>query len=287
MKESDFQAKVILFSNPIDVNLRRKSKPLITIQLHYPRMIHAEVMTHRVFSRNARSGRAVPVNKLLQEEIYIPHFMKNQPGMQAFEEFDIDELEEIEKEWERFARETQRFAKWLADKGVHKQWANRPLEWFGYIDTLITATDWDNFFSLRIHKDAMPEIKELAKAMDKEIKRIVSKHEYQNVCRGDWHIPYILKEEEELDLQTKLQLSVARCARVSYAPFDGNASVEKEIVRYDLLKNADPMHASPFEHQARVASVIKNSAIGTSFEVEDYIPSNLAYPWLQYRKLLD
>lgn len=287
MKETDFQAKVILFSVPSD-----GGKPLITIQLRYPRMIHSEVMTHRVFSRNARSSRAVPVKNLLQEEIYIPYFMKNQPGMQSFEKFEIDELDEIQKEWVRFAKETQRFSKWLSDKGVHKQWANRPLEWFGYIDVLVTATDWDNFFSLRIHKDAMPEIHELAKAMDKEIKSIVDGHDVrQTLTYGQWHIPYISKEEWDdflaysFKITDLLKLSVARCARVSYAPFDGNGSIEKEIQRYELLKNADPIHASPFEHQAKMAKTeIKFGAYNKS---TNYISSNLAYPWIQYRKIIE
>jgi hypothetical protein len=72
-----------------------------------------------------------------------------------------------------------------------------------------------------------------------------------------------------------LKLSVARCARVSYAPFDGNSSLEKEFQRYELLKNADPIHASPFEHQAKYC------------ETQDYIMSNFQYPWLQYRKLIE
>ena len=39
---------------------------LTTFELEYPRYIHAEIMTHRVFSRNAQSSRAVPVDKQLE-----------------------------------------------------------------------------------------------------------------------------------------------------------------------------------------------------------------------------
>jgi len=296
LKETDFQAKVILFSQPSDGN-----KPLITIQTRYPRFIHSELMTHRVFSRNARSSRAVPVKNLLAEEIYTPYFMKNQPGMQSFEKFPIDEQDEIQKEWIRFAKETQRFSKWLSDKGVHKQWANRPLEWFGYIDTLITATDWDNYFALRIHKDAMPEIHELAKVMDKEIKRVIEekpKGVYRVCYPTEWHLPYISVDDYisilENDNQYKvgetlyvplLKLSVARCARVSYAPFDGNASLEKEFQRFELLRDANPIHASPFEHQAKMATWTEDPT-GYGGD-DDYIRSNLAFPWIQYRKIIE
>src|SRR5579871_2233935 len=135
------------------------------MQLRYPRMVHADFMTHRVFSRNGRSSRAVPTVTLLEEEPYVPHFLKNKPGMLATEEFDRIDLTEIQQHWYAFARATQEFSKWLHSKGVHKQWANRPLEWFGYIDVLVTSTDWRNFFALRDHGDAQPEIQELARLM--------------------------------------------------------------------------------------------------------------------------
>jgi thymidylate synthase ThyX len=274
MKPDDFQAKVILAS----CTYNSYDPPIFTIQARYPRMIHSEVITHRVFSRNARSSRAVPVSKLLQEEIYVPHFMKNQAGMQSFEEFDLDELKEIENKWIRFAEETQKFSKWLSDKGVHKQWANRPVEWFGYIDTIITSTEWDNFFSLRLHKDAMPEIKELALSMDKEIRKVIDECKLQKLKNGEWHIPYV-SLQEDFELETILKLSVARCARISYSPFDGNASLEKEFKRYELLKQQK--HWSPFEHQAKVAD--KNDIWTYDFGLE----SNLSYPWVQYRKLVE
>jgi len=280
--EQDFKAKVILASASKD---DPRLPPLITVQLRYPRFIHSELMTHRVFSRNARSSRAVPVKTLINEEAYLPHFLMNQPGMQAFEEFTPEELAEIEQGWLDFAEKTRDFVRWLNEKKVHKQWANRPLEWFGYIDTLVTATDWDNWFGLRDHPDAAPEIQFLAKQMKKEFERVFSGEktgELQWLGEGQWHFPYILATEKILGLQDQLELSVARCARVSYSPFDGNASVEKERERYLKLKNANPLHASPFEHQAK--HVGKQHSI---FDEDEYVRSNLAFPWLQYRKLIE
>lgn len=254
-------------------------------------------MTHRVFSRNARSSRAVPVKNLLTEVIYVPHFMKNQPGMQSFEEFDENILIGLQEDWITFAQATQDFSNYLAEKGVHKQWANRPLEWFGYIDTLVTSTEWINFFKLRDHKDAMPEIRFLAQAMWKEFQRVMDTGEYQILTQGQYHLPYVTnymtpQEMSDFTLQDLLKLSVARCARVSYAPFDGNPSIEKETQRYNLLLNANPFHASPFEHQANVFNPARNSENiymkyipGENAPV--YKSSNFEYPWLQYRKTIE
>src|SRR5882724_5311265 len=133
---------------------------LITVRLRYWRPIHSELMTHRVFSRNARSSRAVPVVTLLKEEPYIPHFMKNQPGMQALEELEPEALEAAQMIWKDMIEKTRFGVKALHELGVHKQWANRPLEWFGWIDVLVTSTDWANWFALRDHPAAMPEIHE-------------------------------------------------------------------------------------------------------------------------------
>ena len=38
---------------------------LVTMEVRYPRFIHAEFMTHRMFSRNAGSSRALPIRKMI------------------------------------------------------------------------------------------------------------------------------------------------------------------------------------------------------------------------------
>ena len=53
------EAKVILDS------VSPAGKRITTLQLKYPRFIHSEFMTHRAFSRNAASSRAIPVLKRL------------------------------------------------------------------------------------------------------------------------------------------------------------------------------------------------------------------------------
>jgi hypothetical protein len=225
---------------------------IITVRLRYWRSIHSELMTHRVFSRNARSSRAVPVTTLLKEEPYVPHFLKNQPGMQALEELEPEALEAAQLIWQDMIKQTRLGVEALHKLGVHKQWANRPLEWFGYIDVLVTSTDWSNWFALRDHTDAAPEIHELARLMGVAF----NASSPRELGWGEWHLPYVLPEEgptnwHDENAVAKLQvLSAARSARISYKPFDGNADYGKEWDRYTKLVLSAPVHASPTEHQA-------------------------------------
>jgi len=233
-------------------------------------MVHADFMTHRVFSRNGRSSRAVPVATLLKEEPYVPHFMKNQPGMVAMEEMEPADYLAACRVWEEMAQAVKDGVQTLNALGVHKQWANRPLEWFGYIDVLVTSTDWANFFALRDEAGAQPEIQDLAKAM--KVALDTSEPEY---CpHGFWHMPYIdmavdydVAEEWLINESGKpwdmggkphrnevwellRKIAVARCARLTIRPFDGDASIKKELDRYEKLMVSQPVHASPAEHIA-------------------------------------
>jgi len=254
-------------------------KPIYTIRMRYPRPIHGEIMTHRVFGRNARSSRAVPVRTMLLECTSIPyipwHWGKNQRGMQAEEEcnelitvptetggcFDVDR----ETAWLQARDAAVAVAEGFMNAGYHKQNPNRLLEPFSWIDTLITSTDWDNFLWLRDHKDAEPHLQDLARL----VKQAIDEAEIQPLQPGEWHMSYITPmdiqnliicpdedteraiDELGCDGQELLNMvSAARCARISYKPFDGNAAYRAEFDRYNLLVTSDRVHASPLEHQA-------------------------------------
>lgn len=229
---------------------------LTTIQLRYPRMVHADFLTHRLFSRNGRSSRAVPFSVLVKEEPYTPFFMKNKPGMVASEGMPAIDRKTAELIWQNAAAQCQEAAKQLADLGVHKQWVNRMLEWFGYIDVLVTSTEWANFMALRDEAGAQPEIQDIAKA----IKEAMEGSEPEHLPIGEWHMPYIQHEDwnesvkiaDNYDERVEIlkKISVARCARLTIKPFDGDGSIEKELKRYSLLMESRPVHASPAEHQA-------------------------------------
>lgn len=260
-------AKIVEDSiSPVDVRIT-------TLQLVYPRFIHAEFMTHRVFSRNASSSRAEPVMKhidRIRNEPAAPiYWGSNKPGMQAGEE--VTDKQMAIDTWMAAKDSAVEWAVELHKLGLHKQIVNRVLEPFSHINVVVTSTEWDNFFSLRIHPDAQPEIKMLAEAMkDAMDASLPNPLDY-----GSWHLPYVNHAERaKLEDVTLLQLSTARCARVSYLKHDGtNPNIEDDIVLYERLVGGKPLHASPTEHQA---SPLK----------DPLQKSNNFTGWLQHREML-
>lgn len=271
VEQPQMQVEVILASKgPV-------SPPIYTIRMRYPRPIHGEIMTHRVFGRNARSSRAVPVRTMLMECTampYVPwHWLKNKPGMQGTEELSEEEKTEAIFIWLEACRNAITSVKSLFNPdglNIHKQNPNRLLEPFSWIDTLITSTDWNNFLWLRTHGAAEPHLQDLAHL----VAVAIDETEVKPLAYGEWHQPYItgkdtvdlilrptMETSKLLDSLTSLdeeltvgdlmnRISAARCARISYAPFDGDASYEKELARYNHLVTDERVHASPLEHQA-------------------------------------
>jgi thymidylate synthase ThyX len=251
---------------------------LTTMQLTYPRYIHAEFMTHRAFSRNASSSRAIPSNKLIENslrDMVLPiRWGLNQPGMQASNDLlSHEDQAKAESIWKTMATQCAEGVKALTDLGVHKQWSNRPLEWFGNITVVVTATDWDNFFELRNHEMAQPEIHHLAILMLDAMNTSYPK----TLIDTAWHLPYVSQEERKIyPTDTLLKISTARCARVSYLTQEGTIpSVDKDIALYERLVGSVPLHASPCEHQAMAC---------TSMQVPN---SGNFRGWVQHRKLLE
>ena len=224
---------------------------LTTLELRYPRYIHAEFMTHRVFSRNASSSRAIPIQKQIDaiesDPVFPLEWGTNKPGMQAGEALDTESRTAAENEWQLALNDAIRHARVLKGLGVHKQIVNRILEPFAYITVIVTATDWQNFFDLRISPLSQPEIQDLAKkiryAMDQSIPTIM--------LPGQAHLPFVTSDEKEQNtIPLNMMLSAARCARVSYLTHDGLApDTNKDLALAERLR-AD-RHASVFEHQAQ------------------------------------
>lgn len=275
---------------------------LTTLELEYPRFIHSQMMTHRMFSRNASSSRAIPVEKIISQVEKNPaipiSWGKNKPGMQAGEELSNVEQQYARLDWISALEEAAYRAESLAETGVHKQIVNRLLEPFSHIKVIVTATEWDNFFKLRLHEDSQPEIQELARVMLSALK--ASKPQELNL--GEWHLPYVSWEEIEtwwfsgenptnLGLfEVAVKCSVARCARVSYNNHDNSTpDIEKDIKLADKLLAAG--HMSCFEHQA---TPLKKT-IGEGWWLETGVThldiyggywSNNFRGWKQYRALL-
>lgn len=274
-------------------------KRITTLQAEYQRFIHAEFMTHRMFSRNAGSSRATPTKHLLdivRNEPAMPiHWGKNQPGMQAREEntepvLIPPYLYAAFEEWygEEGARESRymvppqaawRFSVWLAagmaeafsNAGYHKQVSNRLIEPGSWIKVVVTATDWENFYELRCHPDAQPEFQHLAVM----IREAMAASTPRKIGVNEWHLPYVSEEElQTLGIMACRKLSTARCARVSYMTHDGKKpDVVKDIDLHDKLVAQRPLHASPAEHQA------------TPLTFDRYC-KNL-HGWMSYRHILE
>lgn len=249
-------AKVILCSQLKEPN---GAPPIWTLQLRYPRMIHAEFMTHRAFSRNASSSRAIPVKKLIEDvrnDPAMPVFWgRNQAGMQADVELTDAEIIVAKKGWRAASEAAIEQAEFLMGIGLHKQLANRVLEPFSHINVILTATEFDNFFLLRDHKDAQPEIRALAKKMREAMTDVYWDDKINYIEPGEWHYPYLRPSEQEHAHQIKVKLSAARCARVSYLAHDGSVpTTGADVELYDRLIEAKPAHASPVEHQAMALS---------------------------------
>ena len=292
---------------------------LYTWMLRYPKFIHGEFMTHRKFSRNASSSRAIPTKKLLEEvrsdELRAaPVFWgKNQAGMQAAaelsREYVQDDLcvpyDQAKKDWAAAAHAAADHAQKLADLGAHKQIVNRILEPFLHINVVASATDINNFFGLRLDAAAQPEIRVLAEKMweakETSVPRILKP--------GDWHVPFV-DPDEAVDLfridpgewpAIPIKVSVARCARVTHLSFvtGKKSTVEEDLQLYDKLLGSQPIHASPAEHQATpdsfgLVSFDKESSdelnsrysISMNVEWENLYDHGNFTGWRQFRKMI-
>lgn len=134
---------------------------ITTMVVTFPRIILAEFNTHRMFSRNSASSRAIPFEKMVksvQDNPFIPiAWQKDHKGMQGTEYF-INNDKTIggqsipyynECTWLEARDKAVATAKDLSEMGVTKQLCNRLLEPFMWHTVIVTATEWENFFALR------------------------------------------------------------------------------------------------------------------------------------------
>jgi len=276
-------------------------KRLTTFEMTYPRCIHSEIMTHRILSKNAASSRAIPTEKLIQrvlDEPFVPEVWgKNQKGMQADVELTPAEQDMAALIWLAARDEAVRRARMLVELGLHKQIVNRVIEPWMWITIIVSATEWDNFFGLRDHKDAEPHFQKLARAArvarDGSTPRELKLH--------DWHLPLWGFDGDEEEARTLAaveaiktaegrevvdaeitiisrriarKVAVGRCARVSYLTHDGRRDLVDDIALHDRLMNANPGHWSPFEHVAKAEGLASQR-------------SGNFYGFTQYRKTFE
>ena len=280
---------------------------MTTMEIEYPRFILAELNTHRMLSKNSASSRAIPVkamHEFIKANPATPvSWGKNQPGMKANEDVGSAVATEAEQIWNRAKDDALHWADALAHKlAIHKQIANRITEPWMTMKTVISGTEWNNFFHLRNHADAQPEIKALAEAMTVAY----TTHLPVPLKPGQWHLPYITLAEyvptgelqylnnnfDPISLEEAKIVSASCCAQVSYRKNDDSFDKAKKI--YDQLILSEPVHASPIEHQATPMDVTSMCR----FEPDTWQPgvthvsansdlwSGNLRGWIQYRKLI-
>lgn len=296
---------------------------LTTLACTYPRFIHSEVMTHRVFSRNAASSRAIPT-RALQDRVWkdpaAPVFWgAEQKGMQAEGELSDEEADRrsvmnrdggyedltprqyAQQRWSTARLDMLRAARELSDLGsahpdwkgvgLHKQLANRLIEPWMSITTLITATHWRGFLHQRAHPAAMPEFRVLAEL----IGEVLETRAPVQLRFGEWHLPFVLDAEKANDVpegaagfrHPLVRISTGRCARVSYLNHEGVSRPDEDRALADRLEHADrpeePGHWSPFEHQATALSPFGAVPNPTARSLH----GNFHPSWIQHRKLFE
>lgn len=287
-------------------SINHDGQRMTTMEIEYPRFILAELNTHRMLSKNSASSRAIPV-KAMHEHIRINtagpvSWGINQPGMKAKDELTGADLTWAKYVWANARDNAIKSSQELADLNVHKQITNRVTEPWMIMKTVISGTEWANFFWLRNHPDAQPEIAELAHKMYEAYTTSVP----QVLNPGEWHVPYVRvyrdshsnilhyvdSTDRYITAEEARVISSSCCAQVSYRKNDD--SYEKALKIYQQLIESEPAHASPVEHQATPM----NTESMCRFEPEtwedgvthvsansDLWSGNLR-GWVQFRKLI-
>lgn len=224
---------------------------------------NCELNTHKMLEKNSSSSRAIPIIRMIEQiesNMAIPlYWGKAKSGMQA--DGEVEDKHLAKWVWEgAFFNAKLDSIELIDEVGLHKQTVNRLLEPFQMMKTVITGTDWENFFNLRIHPDAQPEFCMLAYKMYQAMQESTPKL----LRPGEWHLPfvdctrdfdgriqYVARVDDEyieLTLEEAQRISASCTAQTSYRKSDD--SLEKADKVFDMLINADVLHASPFGHLA-------------------------------------
>ena len=258
-------------------------KEIFTLVCEYPRVVHAQLLTHNMFSKNSSSTRAVPIAAAIKQIEANPAqyiWTEKQSGMQgALSTDDQAEVYNAVFDWAKSAAIEHTLE--LVKQGAHKQNAGRLLEPFQNIKIVLTSTEWENWDWLRDHEDAQGEIADLARA----IKHARDNAKVMELTAGEWHVPFVNRyrcpeygdltyylddeNQTELTVEEAKLISMSVCAQVSYRKED--YTIEKAAKMKGMLLNGSKVHASPFEHQAMpVSSYIEDTGSNDPYEFESW-----------------
>lgn len=152
---------------------------------------------------------------------------------------------------------------------LHKSLVNRLMEPFMWHKVIFGATDlgWVNFFAqraMRYSPLAQPELRAAADQMldiygdeefeeSEELRAVagmmmetLESSTPTQINFGEWVTPYIQRDEKFL-IDTKLKVSVGRCARVSFLNHGGIRDLDADLKLWSTLSTSKPKHAAPME----------------------------------------
>lgn len=237
----------------------------ITFEIEYPRIILAELNTHRGLSKNSSSSRAIPTKKMFEQLTGRPvRFGGNVSGMQDNGSHTqlINDLYTPEEWWDLAKLSAKSFSQGFSDAGYHKQISNRITETFQKMKTVISGTEWANYFWLRNHTAADPSLGDLASCMFEAYQQSTP----TLLRAGQWHLPYVSVDYiyddriqlffiddqsglcNNITIEDAIKVSCARTAAVSFRNED--YGLEKCIQVYERLVGDERKHASAMEHAA-------------------------------------
>jgi len=241
---------------------------LTTMVVTVPRSALAELNTHRVFSRNSSSSRAVPIQRMIDYVAttpYVPRaFSLHKPGMNAHEFVDVTSPRwgEVLQWWLASANQALDSARAGIALGLHKQDVNRILEPYLMHTIVVSSTTWDNFFEQRLATDEQGQPLAYLPIYDGALamRDALTASTPREVAQGEWHTPFVTDvEREQVSADQARAVAAARCARVSYFTPTGDRvvgagpSLEADLALSVRLIEPSPgtaPHMSPFEHVA-------------------------------------
>lgn len=259
---------------------------LTTMEMMGWQASHPDFMTHRMFSRNAASTRAIPARRFREQATIDPFWPiawdADQPGMQGYQALNGSQLARAQRAWNRAREFTLEIHHDLTECpiegiGLHKQVANRLLIPHLGILKVVTGIEaaWAHYFHLRCHHAAQKE---------EAVQAFAAAEAYFastpiRMPAGGLHLPYVNRSElTRWGKEWALRHSSARCARVSYMR-QNEVDYEAEERIYARLMNPntpreydpeEPVHGSPMEHPAEC--------------LEEAEPSGNFVGWRQHRK---
>ena len=286
LNKNFFNRETLITAKVIADSINETGQRLTTFELEFPRLILSECNTHGAIEKNTSSSRAIPVSKMLdhilEQNLKPIYFGSKKSGMQAGNELTGEGLDFVKCVWGSSLESAVEYAEMLDKAGVAKEVTNRITEPYQLIKAVWSATDWDNWFNLRLEKDADPNICMLAykmyEAMSKSVPVLLKKGEYHlpyvEISRGQYNHEdtyYFLWDkdctgtetdgymyEQRLTLGQAIKYSVASCASVSYRATDMTLDKAEKI--WNMLVKSEVVHASPLTHIA--TPIVKYNELG-------------------------